>query len=71
MCVTYKIYGIKHHVKTTALRPYTGEPVFGLVVGMPEPSVDTDMLIVHTPSLCTLNPDIFISPPSPDPKYKE
>ena len=33
----------------TAPRRYTGEPVFCLVVGVPEPSVDMDTIIVHPP----------------------
>ena len=30
-------------------RPLTGEPVLGLVVGVPEPSVDMGTLIVSSP----------------------
>ena len=33
----------------TAPRPKTREPVIGLVVGMPEPSVDMGMLIILSP----------------------
>ena len=57
--VDYKVY---YSIKTmwrNCPDPYTGEPVFGFVVGMPEPSVDMDMdmFIVHP-----------FNPPPPPPR---
>ena len=53
--VTFVFYNKAYIVSFLLPRDYTGELVFGLVVGMPEPSVDMDMLIVLPP------PPLFVS----------